>query len=78
MPKYLPRRLIYRELVKKLQPLGIEVLVNRGKGSERMLYQKSTRFNYPIKYHGSGEEYSKETLKAIQRRFSIPDEIMWG
>ena len=75
MPK--PRRLKFAELKKRLKPYGLEVITKRGKGSERMLYQKSTKFNFPIKYHGKNEEYSIGTLMAILRRFSLPKEALW-
>jgi len=75
MPK--PRRLKYRELVKRLKKHGIIVIKSRGKGSERMLYQESTRLNYPITCHGENHEYSIGMLKAIQRRFSLPNDFLY-
>ena len=75
MPK--PKRLNYRELVRKLKKYNIIVITKRAKGSERMLYHISTRNDYPIKYRGKNYVYSIGTLKAIQRRFSLPDDFLF-
>jgi predicted RNA binding protein YcfA (HicA-like mRNA interferase family) len=75
MPK--PKRLKYKELIKRLEKYDIIVIKKRGKGSHRMLYQESTKLNYPIKCHNENQEYSIGTLKAIQRRFSLPDEFLY-
>ncbi len=68
-----PRVRKYRELKKVLKRFGIIILTNRGKGSERMLFQESTNMNYPLKCHNENQEYSKPVQKAIMRRFSLPD-----
>jgi len=73
-----PRRLKYRKLVKRLKKHGIRIIEERGKGSERMLYEDKTRLNFPIKCHGENQEYSISFLKAIQRKFSISDQDMYG
>jgi hypothetical protein len=75
MPKH--KRLKYRELVKRLKEHGIVVIEKRGKGSERMLYQASTGFDYPITCHNENQQYSIGLLKAIQRRFSLPDDFLY-
>ena len=65
----------YKNLIEALKPFGIIVIENRGKGSHRMLYQKSTRLNFPIKYHGRKTEYGKGYLSALKRRFNLPDDF---
>jgi predicted RNA binding protein YcfA (HicA-like mRNA interferase family) len=72
-PKVRPKPLKYRQLVRKLRKYGIRVIISRAKGSHRMLYQDSTTLNYPITCHSENEEYSKPVIKAIARRFSIPE-----
>lgn len=72
-----PRRLKYRELVKKLKKYNIEVIKARGKGSHRMLYQEVTKRNYPIKCHSENQEYSIAVVRAIARRFSIPEDKLF-
>ncbi len=73
-----PRPLKYRELVKRLKKHKIRVIKARGRGSERMLYQDKTRLNFPIKFHGENQEYSKGFVKAIQRKFSISNKDFYG
>jgi len=75
MPK--PRRYNYRELVKVLKKYDIEVDPKRGKGSERMLYRESTKDNYPIKYRGEKYQYGISMIKAIQRRFELPNDFLF-
>ena len=75
MPK--PKRLKYRELIRRLRKHGITDVKNRAKGTERMLYRESTKDNYPITYHSDNQEYSIGLLKAIQRRFSLPDDFLF-
>ena len=77
MPKRKPKRLKYRELTKRLKKYGIIVIINRGKGSERMLYRESTRDNYPITYHSANHQYSIGLLTSIKRRFDLPDEFLF-
>ena len=73
MPK---RSMRHDELIRRLKKFGIVEFVKRGKGSERMLYQESTRRNYPIKYHGKQTEYSKGVIKNIMRRFDLPNNFL--
>jgi len=75
MPK--ARRYKYRELVKVLKEYGIVVMAKRGKGSERMLYRESTKDNFPIKYRSENYQYSISMIKAIQRRFDLPNDFLF-
>lgn len=75
MPK--PKRLKHSELLKRLKAYGIIELKKRGKGSERMLFQEETGLNYPIKYHSKNHQYSIGLLRAIQRKFSLPDDFLF-
>ncbi len=55
-----------------------EIYTNRGKGSERMIYHPDINGkpeSYPFKYHGGGTELAKGTLKAIIRRFNLPNDF---
>ena len=74
MPKN--KRLKYSQLLKRLKPYGIVVIEKRGKGSERMPYQEKTRLNYPITSHKKDHQYSIGMLKAIVRKFSLPDDFL--
>ncbi len=74
MPKN--RRLKYRELTKRLKPYGIIVIDKRGKGSEKMLYQEETGFDYPITFHKKDHQYSIGMLLAIVRRFDLPKDFL--
>jgi len=72
----MPRNTIrHDELLKRIKKFGIIEYTKRGKGSHRMLYQESTRNNYPIKYHGKQTEYSKAVLKNIIRKFDLPEGV---
>lgn len=67
----------YREAIKKLQKHDkrFEILKNRGKGSEQMLYHPDVdgeAKSYPLKHHGDGTEIKKGHLSAIIRRFDLP------
>jgi hypothetical protein len=70
------RSMRHDELLKRLKRYGIIEMKHRAKGSERMLYQESTRNNYPIKYHGKNTEYSIAVLKNIKRKFDLPKEFL--
>ena len=72
MPK---NQIRHDELIERLKRFGIIEYIKRGKGSHRMLYQESTRTNYPIKYHGKQTEYSKVVLLNIIRKFDLPKDI---
>jgi predicted RNA binding protein YcfA (HicA-like mRNA interferase family) len=53
------------------------VLAKRGKGSERMIYHPDINGRsqcYPITFH-KGQDVGKGMLKAIIRRFNLPDNI---
>ncbi len=70
----------FRELIKKLRKYdpGFEVYVNRGKGSERMLYHPDINGrpeSYPLKCHGEGDAVRKGHLSAIRRRFQLPSDF---
>jgi hypothetical protein len=75
--------LTYRELIKRLKPYGVEVRVNRGKGSERILLLPETPGGskgpqYPIKYHGDNTRVGRGALAAVLRRFNIdPKDYFW-
>jgi len=75
MPKH--KRLYHNELLERLKTHGIYEDKKRGKGSERMLYQLKTRLNYPITCHGKNPQHSIRLLKAIMRRFSLPDDFLF-
>ena len=54
-----------------------QFLVNRGKGSHRMIYHPDIdgqKRSCPITYH-KGRDIGKGLLKAIIRRFNLPDDI---
>lgn len=44
---------------------------------QKFYFQESTRLNYPITCHSENQEYSIGMLKAIQRRFSLPDDFLY-
>ena len=73
MPK---RSMRHDELIRRLKKHGIVEFKHRAKGSERMLYQESTRNNYPIKCHGKNTEYSIAILKNIMRKFDLPKDFL--
>lgn len=73
----MPRPHKYREVIKKLRASddGFQVLVNRGKGSERIIYHPSINGrpeSFPIKCHGEGTEIRVGVLSALIRRFDLP------
>ncbi|HXO20636.1 MAG TPA: type II toxin-antitoxin system HicA family toxin [Thermoanaerobaculia bacterium] len=77
MPK--PRK--YRDLVKILRrhDSRFEFWVNRGKGSERIIYHPDVHGrpeSFPIKCHGESTEISKGVLSALIRRFSLPKDLL--
>lgn len=75
MPK--PKRLTYRDLRQRLKKYGIiEKTSKRGKGSERILYQESTRNFISVTCHGEGKQLGIGLLKAIVRRFDLPDDFL--
>lgn len=74
MPK--PKRLTYRELKKKLKDYGIEELTKRGKGSERIFFQSATKKFIPVTCHGEGKQLGIGLLKAVMRKFDLPDDFL--
>lgn len=53
------------------------VLVNRGKGSHRMIYHpniEGQKRSFPVPYH-RGKEIQRGLLKALIRRFNLPDDL---
>ncbi len=72
-----PRRLTYRELKQRLKKYGIvELPLSRGKGSERIFFQETTKNFIPVTCHGEGKQLGIGLLKAIQRKFNLPDEFL--
>ena len=71
----------FRELVKKLKKYDsqFEILQNRGKGSERMLFHPNINGrpeSYPLKCHGEDDTIRKGHIKAVVRRFSLPKDFL--
>jgi hypothetical protein len=69
------KRYKHKDLLSILKHYGITEIESRGKGSERMLYQESTRLNYPIKYHGKKTEHGDGIISAIKRKFNLPNDF---
>ncbi|MCX5829194.1 MAG: type II toxin-antitoxin system HicA family toxin [Deltaproteobacteria bacterium] len=72
-----------RELLKRLEPYGIETLSKRGKGSEIILVKPDVPGGrkgpqYPIKKHGDSTEISIPVIEAVLRRFNIDKKQFWG
>lgn len=70
----------FRQLIKKLRKHdpAFEVYVNRGKGSERMLYHPDINGrpeSCPLKCHGEGDDIRMGHLSAIRRRFRLPPDF---
>lgn len=71
----------YRELVKALRKHDkrFEIHVNRGKGSERMIFHPDVNGrpeSYPIKCHNEGDAIRKGHIAAITRRFKLPKGLL--
>lgn len=71
----------FRELMSVLQAYDarFEIHVNRGKGSERMIYHPDIggrAQSYPIKCHGNKTEIRAGHISAIRRRFSLPRDLL--
>lgn len=83
MPKKIQRHpLRYRELLNRLKPFGIVERISRGKGSHRILLKpvkpgSMKGATYPVNYHGPRTEISVPMIKAILRKFGIPEEGFW-
>lgn len=72
------KRYSYRELLFILREFGIREDKTRGKGSERYLYNpQNPAIWYTVKCHGEETQLAIGTLKAIQRRFNIPENKFW-
>ena len=72
----MPKTYTYRELEKVLRnhDRRFEFYMNRGKGSERMIYHPDIdgrSESYPVKHHGRNTEIKAGTLAAIKRRFNL-------
>ena len=79
----MPRRRTYkfRELCRILKKYDdrFEIVTNRGKGSERMIYHPDIDGRpeqYPLKCHGGGTEIRAGTISAIRRRFALPSDVL--
>jgi len=71
----------YNELIKTLKKYDkrFEVHINRGKGSERMIYHPDINGrpeSYPVKCHGEGTEIKTGHIGAIVRRFRLPKGVL--
>ena len=74
-----PRK--YRQLEKILRAYDpqFRFYVNRGKGSERVIYHpdiKGRPRSYPVKFHGRNTELSKGVIADIVRRFELPRDLL--
>jgi predicted RNA binding protein YcfA (HicA-like mRNA interferase family) len=73
------RRKKVRDLLRILRKHDpkFEVLQKRGKGSEMMVYHPGVNGraeSFPVTHH-AGQEIGKGMLKAIIRRFDLPEDI---
>lgn len=76
----MPKPLSYREVLKRLKDHDERFIeyINRGKGSERIIYHpdiKGRPESHPVKCHGEGTELRKGVLSSLIRRFSLPRDI---
>jgi 20S proteasome alpha/beta subunit len=76
----LPKPKRYSEVIRRLRKHDKQFAVadRRGKGSERMIYHPDiggSSASYPVTCHGMGTEIGVGMLKAIIRRFNLPDDI---
>jgi hypothetical protein len=71
----MPNRLKYREVRKRLKKYNIVELINRGKGSERIFQDPTTKKFISLTCHGENYELGKGLLKAVIRRFDLPEDI---
>lgn len=70
----------FRELVRKLRDHDGRFSVDsrRGKGSHRMLVHPDVggqRVTYPLAVHSEGATVSPVYVKAIRRRFALPEKF---
>jgi len=76
----LPKPKRYRTVIRALKRHDdrFEEWVNRGKGSERIIYHPDVNGraeSYPLKCHGRGTELGAGTLSALIKRFNLPKNI---
>lgn len=76
----MPRPRTYRDVVRILREHDprFEFLVNRAKGSERMIYHPDVNgrpASHPVKCHGDGTELRRGVLSSLIRRFALPRDI---
>ena len=77
-----PRPLSNRDLVTQLEPFGVRVLPNRGKGSEAVLIRETIPGSgkgpmYTIKWHKGSDYQNKQVIKKILDRFQIDPAKFW-
>ena len=77
----MPKPYKFRVLIRKLRKYDsrFEVFIQRGKGSERMLYHPDIAGrpeSFPVKCHSENQELRKGVVSAIIRRFRIPQGIL--
>ena len=73
----MPKPIKFRTLIKILRKHDprFQVLSNRAKGSERMLYHPDVQGrpeSFPLKCHNENQELRKGMVSAIIRRFRLP------
>lgn len=76
----MPKPLKFREFEKRIADYDerFQWLTRRGKGSERMLVHPDVngkKCSYPVTCHGGGTELRIGMLKAVIRRFDLPNDI---
>jgi hypothetical protein len=71
-----------RELLQRLKPFGVEILSDRGKGSEIILLKPIEAGSrkgpqYSVKNHGPSTEITTPVINSILRRFGIEKDAFW-
>lgn len=77
----MPKPYSYRDLEKALRKhdARFEFWINRGKGSERMIYHPDIDGrpeSHPVKCHSEGTELRKGVISSIIRRFKLPKGVL--
>lgn len=77
----MPKPHKFQKLVKILKKYDsdFEFFVNRGKGSERMIYHPNINGrpeSFPVKYHGKNTEISKGAISDLMKRFDLPKDLL--
>ena len=77
----MPKPYKYRELVQALRRHDprFEFWVNRGKGSERIIFHPDVNGrpeSLPVKCHGESTELRKGVISAVVRRFKLPKGVL--